>query len=351
MIYLHKYLKNSLFAFIFIFLLQSNLGLASDKLLSISLGPVQLGETRIPIALENFHIRVKKIKNTKVSAHLIKDSIQWVRGKDNLLIPRALMEIKIYNKEPKVHISYLGATIIPTWGENFLSTSIYVNLFNPEHVLIKESQKNIALINITTSQDKKVTKSKVIDYSCSPYSISIEGLDDEYLSMGCRMERRGELGAERPRLEINWTATNFKLLDGKAPPYTTFLHDSRPVKLTVIDLDKKPKVITITAKLPKRLKRLKTALGLGPYSLKTQTFNRELPDRWAPSVMLYGKLDFTPTTSLRFFDAAIISKSKFNNGGLYFAYEMADAFDGRLSFIPLLGAQALSFRFDSTGVH
>ena len=69
-------------------------------------------------------------------------------------------------------------------------------------------------------------------------------------------------------------------------------------------------------------------------------------DRIAPAVMFYGRYDLIKTTCLRFFNATVASGSVFNNGGIYFAYELADAFDGRLELVPLLGAQILSFDYD-----
>ena len=64
--------------------------------------------------------------------------------------------------------------------------------------------------------------------------------------------------------------------------------------------------------------------------------------------MIYGKFDLNDTSSFKVFDALLYSKSRFNNSGIYFSYDLADAFDGRILLNALLGFQGLHYRFNST---
>jgi hypothetical protein len=163
--------------------------------------------------------------------------------------------------------------------------------------------------------------------------------------VGCHLERRGKWGKERPRLEISWSSTNYRLLNGGGPPYVVILNGKSPAKFTVVDNEGNEKEVSFKAKLPKRLKRLKTALGFGPYLYRRSIDDVKKSNELAPAFFLYGNLYMTNSTSLRFFDGFVWrNPSYFNNFGFYFAYNLADAFDGRIELVPLLGIQGLSFK-------
>ena len=104
--------------------------------------------------------------------------------------------------------------------------------------------------------------------------------------------------------------------------------------------------VTIQTKFKPRYKRLKTAIGFGPYAFKAIAGNEEKETTIAPAFMLYAKWDLTQETSFRFFDAFIANETIFNNAGFYFAYDLAKAFDGRFKVVPLLGAQVLANKYD-----
>jgi hypothetical protein len=314
----------------------------SKSAFSISFGPVNLGNSRIPLNLGDFNISVSD-HNEDFKAIFVRDSVQWVRTENNLLIPRARLGLIFSDITKTFHIQHHGETIIPQLRKNQYYTEIFINLFNPTAVHIKSGQTNYSSVVVTAKPVEKGKKSHLIDYSCSRNQIKITGLDDQYISLGCRMERRGAYGKERPRLSVTWTTSNYTLKDKTPPPYTSFFNSSHPVKLKLIDKEGLEREVTISAKVPKRLHRLKLAYGLGPYTFSS-TFEGDKQDNVAPAFMLYGKYDFTESISARFFDALVYNKSTFNNSGMYFAYHLADALDGRFSFIPLLGVQGLYFK-------
>ncbi len=325
-----------------ILLLFSLLFCLSGPVFSISFGPVNIGDSRIPLALRSFNIEIEQNEKS-VKAVFVKGSVQWIRTKENLLIPRARLAIIINDLKKKFHIHYSGETILPQVRRNKYYTEIFINLFNPKEMIIKSKGDLFSKISITAKPVKKGKKSKLIDYSCSRYAIKIKGLDDQYLSLGCRMERRGAYGKERPRLIVMWTTSNYTLLDGTPPPYISFFNTSHPVKLNLKDKKGTIREVTISAKVPKRLHRLKTAYGFGPYAFSSSRFDQKI-ENIAPTFMIYGKYDFTKTVSLRFFDALVYNKSIFNNSGIYFAYHLADILDGRVSIVPLLGFQGLYYK-------
>jgi hypothetical protein len=317
---------------------------AKDKL--ISFGDVDVGEGRIRINLKDFKV-FKKGKNLKVKARLIPGSVQWIRGDGNLLLPRARLKILLPLKSNKVFFKYLGETLIPEKTKKGSSLDVYVNLFNPGDIHVFNGKKDLGTLSVQSKQSSgRKRKKKLIDYSCSRYQLEFKGLEDDYMSIGCRLERIGKWKTGRPRLVVTWATTNWRLLDNTSPPYKVILKNHRPAVITLQNLKGKKRTITIKAKLPKRLHRLKTALGLGPYMFKTSKGVESRPQQVAPAFMLYGKFDFLKTSSLRFFDALMTRDSLFNNAGLYFAYELAGIKDGRIEIIPLLGAQILTYRFE-----
>ncbi|PIQ58602.1 MAG: hypothetical protein COW00_15015 [Bdellovibrio sp. CG12_big_fil_rev_8_21_14_0_65_39_13] len=329
---------------LFIILFSSQV-FAQDRGLHVSFGDVQVASSRVNVDLRNFTI-VKLVESKRVKVGLIAHSVQWVRDQSNLLIPRALLRIDIENPSSSIHVSSDGATFLPQQNDQLARTEIYVNLFNPGVIEIKEGEYTIGKYTLYARQAEN-GKSKLIDYSYAPYQLQFEGLDNDYMSVGCRMERLGKWGHERPRLMITWSTTNYTLKDGTRPPFRVSMQENIPVLLTLVDPNGREQKVKIKAQLPKRLHRLKTALGFGPYQFKSESGTESRPNRIAGAAMLYGRLELTQSSSLRLFDAVVAEKSLFNNAGFYFAYELADALDSRIEIVPLLGFQALYFRYDN----
>lgn len=309
---------------------------------SFSIAKFSIGESRIKLNQNEFEI---KLHSQNVKAQFISDSVQWIRNENNLLVPRSLMAIGVLSNKPDVELDYASKKIFPVKKANYYYAEFYVDLFNPGEIKIYQEGKLIDTITIE-SKPNAVSKSKqLIDYSCVPYQLTIEGIDREYLSVGCKMERSGKFLNELPRLEVTLSSTNLRTLTNTHPPFTIYLKDDSPIEFSVLDSKNEIKIIKISAKLPKKLTRLKTALGMGPYTYKSYDTNVSAKGQYAPSVMIYGKLDLTDTSSLKAFDALLFSKSFFNNSGLYFSYDLAEAFDGRILMNTLLGLQGLHYRF------
>ena len=190
----------------------------------------------------------------------------------------------------------------------------------------------------------------MIDYSCSPYQLSIEGIDSEYISVGCKMDRAGLFLHETPRLEVTMSSPNLKTLHRERPPFTIYLNDNSPVEFQVLNNHDQIMTIKISAKLPSKLHRLKTSIGFGPYTYKSVAINESINNQWAPSMMIYGKFDLNDTASIKAFDALLYSKTIFNNSGLYFSYDLAEAFDGRILLNALIGFQGLNYKYNSGSV-
>ncbi len=302
-----------------------------------------IGDSRIQVDLNDFVVH-----NTRpeITANWVPDSVQWIRNENNLLVPRALLRISVKSQDSLIHIDYNNTLVIPFKKNNFLyETEIYVDLFNPGIASVISGNDLSDKIIIEARETKNARSKQLIDYSCSPYNLKIDGIDSEYLSIGCKMSRLGKWGDNYPLLEITMSSTNLRTMNGAKPPYTIYLKDNSPVEIKMKGGDQKTKTLQISASLPEKLHRLKTAIGFGPYIYQSEFQDNKQNSNFAPSIMLYAKYDLTETASIRGFDALLYSKSLFNNSGLYFSYDLAAAFDGRVLLNALLGFQGLHYKY------
>jgi len=321
---------------------------ADENVFSLSFGPVSIGEARVPISVSDFEVGMD-IPSEKISVSIEPESVQWVRGEQNILSPRARIILKIKGDPKLLHLSYQEKKIVlQAASKTEAFTTLYVSLFYPESLKVYEGEKYWGQIQVRPKVKQKTAfkKSKLIDYSCAPYNFEVKGLDQEYISVSCRLGRMGNFGSEKPFLEVYWTATNVRLLDGSSPPYVAILSDSSPVIVQMKYPDGQKAHIQLKAKLPKRSYRFKTALGFGPYTVTAQEGEEKNVAKLAPAGMLYAHFSLGESSSFRAFDALVSQKSFFNNAGLYFAYELGRAFDQRVEVVALLGFQSLTYRYD-----
>ena len=310
---------------------------------TFNLAKFSIGESRIKLDQSEFAI---KNSDPNIAVNFISDSVQWIRNEANLLVPRSMVGITIKNSDHNIILHYLSKTIIPVKHEASFYTELYVDLFNPNVIEVYRGNQIIDRITFVSKGTKDAKSKQLIDYSCVTYQLNIEGIDDEYLSVGCKMEAVGNMFSQRPRLEVTISSTNLISENGERPPYTIYLKDNSPVIFKLKNDQGNLKTISVKAKLPERLTRLKIAAGIGPYIYNSEKLNATTDGALAPSYMLYGKFDLTPTTSFKAFDALVYAKTLFNNSGMYFSYDLAEIFDGRILINTLLGFQGLHYKYD-----
>jgi hypothetical protein len=307
-----------------------------------SIAKFSIGESRIQLNLNEFVIHTK----TKiVQTNFIKDSLQWIRNENNLLVPRVLLEIKIVDKKSDIYLIVDKKVIIPSKEGKAFTTKAYVDLFNPAEINIYSDKELIDTVTIEAKNSTSAKSKQLVDYSCSPYSLKIEGIDNEYISVGCKMGQLGKWYAQTPRLEITMSSTNLKTLNGNRPPYFFYLEDNSPIEINLLDQENRVSALHIEAKIPKRVYRLHTSFGFGPYFYKAGINQEMTKSLIASSIMGYAKFDITETASVKAFDALLYSKSLFNNSGLYFSYDLAEVFDNRIYINALLGAQGIHYSY------
>ena len=165
--------------FIFLFVALTNKSSAQI----ISFGKFSIGQSRIHADLKDFFIHSS---HPDIAAAWVPGSVQWIRNENNLLVPRALLKIVVRNNSSLVHINYHNSIIFPVLKNNYLATEIYVDLFNPDTTLVYSGSQLLGKITIEAKAVANARSKQLVDYSCSPYNLKIEGIDSEYLSVGCK---------------------------------------------------------------------------------------------------------------------------------------------------------------------
>lgn len=324
----------------------------------ISFGKVVIGESRLPLKANHFNVKMDLNENVRAKVVLRKGSIQWVRIEDVLLTPRGRLAIYLAGDAKKYHIRYRDKSILLQQRSSYAYTEFFVSLFQNDPIQIYRDGKYFGEVKIHAKTMKKTDPTILVDYSCSRRGIEVEGMEGEYISLGCRIHRIGEFGKEEPMMEVLWTSANYRLLDDSEPPYISVFLKNAPVKLKVKNHLGQQREITLKARIPKRMHRLNVAYGLGPYFFET-TFggaeavdpdNRQtqkLTEPVAPALMLYFNFKLSEDASVRGFDAAVWKQSSFNNAGIYFANDVAKILDRKLTITTLIGMQYLYFKFDN----
>lgn len=308
------------------------------------MGSFSIGKSSVELDFNGFEI---KKKLSEIKTEFQKESLQWIRTDNNLLTPRVLLSLSIPKKFNPVYVKVEDLVIFPVTSYESLTTQVYVNLFHPQKILIYQNDVLIDTIEINAKSIAASSLKQWIDHSCSPYNLKVLGVNTEYSSTGCLMNRVGVFGSETPRLEVAFSSPNLMTPSGDMPPFLFNLVDNTGVETVLVNKNtKKKQKVVISATLPNRLYRLKLAGGIGPYFFTNGLGKEKRGPETALSYMLYGKFELSDSSSIKGFDALIYNKAVFNNSGLYFSYDLARAYDGQIIFGALLGFQGLHYRYD-----
>jgi hypothetical protein len=309
------------------------------------------GEARLKLSKQDVKIEIVSFSNEDIKAIIDPFSFEWVRYDSILLIPRVRLKIKISNPDPSFHIEYKSVTTSFQQSRKNSYSELYYSLYEREKVKIFKDNKLVGEVKINFLANE--ANNTVIDYTCSRNGIVINGLKSEHFSLGCQTRRIGQFGKEKPMLEVKWISPELKILGTDTVPYQAAFLNKRPINIKVENvITGERKTLTISARIPKRLHRMFTAYGFGPYALHTKLTDSKTEEvntihtGIAPALFFYLNYKISDSTSVRGFDAAIFQESQFNNAGLYLGSDFGFSLDNKLYFTTLLGVQYLYFKFD-----
>lgn len=322
-------------------------------LFAIDMGPLKIGEERFSVDFRDFPIQVASpgpAAALPVEAEWVPGSLEWFRNPQNLQFPRARMKVRSKLSAGRVNLRYMDKIISMQQAGSGLEVEFFVSLFQPGDVSVFVDGRPAGTIAVTIKPRPDGTRRVVVDYSCAPYLVKLNGIDDEFATVTCRLWRMGEIGEEVPMLEVYWYVAGARMPDGTHPPFIASFRATGRSRAMILDRDGRSRAVDVSASLAERLPRLRFAGGIGPYNFIAQKDVGVKKTEYAPSAMLYGNFFLTDELSIRGFEALVSrdpsASAFFSNFGVYFAYELFRGWDKRMQLIALLGFQGLTFAYD-----
>jgi hypothetical protein len=304
-------------------------------------GPhVAYDESQIPITPDHFDIEVSwdGAESIPMFIKISRNSLIWKRRKDGNKFPQLTLSLNI-QEQGDIQLLYQGQTFVPELQKGS-HMFIDVDVFAIEPIQILKNGRKLGSVHVKPFPEFLDQHYLYIDPSCAPYFVELDQTRDFFTSMSCEFHANPDrMGV----LNISFSPAESRLSGSDQPPYRIQLTGNGQSRLKLV-LKDQPFEVTLKAKVPEYVARLKMALGLGPYQFETRDGQGHSPYHLALSSMLYARYDLTASTSLRFFNALLNSGSFFNNVGGYFAYNVGSTEDGRIAVFPLLGFQGISFR-------
>jgi len=345
-----KFVLRQTSSILFFWLLFLSLNTRSQEF--IPLDHTQQGENRINLSIKDIELKILKTNNLpdtyKVKTIIDKDSLRWIRY-NNLLLPTVRIKFMLNSNAPDLSFTYKNKIYHFQQNSKNSYFEVIYSLF--EKHSLKIFKKNDLLYTIDLKLKQKDSPQVLIDYSCSRNNINVTGLVNEYLVIGCSTIPIGSFGNEKPMLQIEWISPDLDISKAQTSIYRASFLNQYPITISAKNRHNKDgRTFQISSKIPKRLHRLFTAYGLGPYYFETslekegKQVKNTVPT--APALFFYLNYKISETTSIRGFDAAIWKDSSFNNAGLYLGNDFGYSLDKKLYFTTLLGVQYLYFKFD-----
>ena len=311
---------------------------------TISLGPVKIGENRLPLSPKNFVIVFEK-RPLKFEVKFEKESLQWVRTESNLLLPRMKLHfLLLSNSYEEYSLRYDQKSFFFQFTKEGAIVHVNYALFESSPIEIFKNGKLINKVTVRPKPNKELTG--LIDYSCTKYNLKIDLPREKFYSVGCIESISGGFGEQRKTIEVTWISPGLKLRNGDKPPFVSTFIESGEVSSLVVDEKGNEHRVKMTTKFHERYHRLRTAVGFGPHILYTSEGNNNTEDEITSPLYIYGRFDLNLNSSFRFFNGVVMKDSVFNNGGLYFAYDLGKAFDERIIVTALLGLQFVYHKHD-----
>lgn len=327
-----------------------------SKYLNIENAPE--AQEKIKLNPKDFTVKIDFINDKDIPKLLVKvakNSVKWVRIGD-LTIPKLRLMVMLKDKQKEsFFLNYKDTNHTFQDHKKISYTEVTYSVFEKSKIKLYRNDKYIADIKVNI---KPREENIIIDYSCSRNNIKIDIPKSDLISVGCTTKRIGKIGHEKPLLTVHWISPTLKTQITDTPINKSVFITTKSNHLKLESSQNNELVMLhIHAKIPKRLHRMFTAYGFGPSYFETKITNNDKPvsqrseetdiDPVAPSLYFYLNYKISETSSIRGFDAATFSKSKFNNAGIYLGNDFGFSLDNRLYFSTLLGVQYLYFQFDN----
>lgn len=284
-----------------------------------------------------------------ITVRLAPNSIEWVRTRPDLVLPRAQAEAIIAD-------TAIQTAQITTGGKTFpysnpsqhpmrFSLALVSGSANPIEIELESKSGQITRLKaemVFTEQALAKTPIIHFDNDCVSYRIQTRPTEriPRWTFVGCKLIWLKQAGELKPHLQL----TRFS--DG-TPETLSDDHYSEVLVTTESfsgggHVAIVPDRIDVSATVPDKVKRGNLRLGLGPYYYE---YHSDSMSRAGLAVMptLYASYTLTDTIRVAAFSMVAPIKTYFADNGLYLFTEQARLFDRKLSFSLLLGGHHLAY--------
>lgn len=284
-------------------------------------------------------------------------SLQWVRVKETLVLPRARL-ILDFKDLSAGQISYANShQSIPIQGST-AHTEMTVALLSSKYnsVILKIKRKNQILsgtirFEFKPSAPKPMNQNRVyLDPSCSKFKLKAETLGhwtQDWVYLGCRLIRLEGKEHRTSSLELMafWDNANDSIEIGGIPT------PSRDTSLWTLQLTPdtsqvilhgNQQKLNIHYQIPEYYHNASIKLGLGPYQFSFRG-NGENVQEITNLTTIYGSYFITETARAVVFGAVTTDSHLFSDLGVYIHTEYQKILDKRLNISLLIGGHGVGF--------
>jgi hypothetical protein len=318
----------------------------------------------VPLAFKPFQLSVDEFEFewvgtplSGVQLELGKESLDWVRVSEFLVLPRARLFVKadqVSGGQVRYHSNVQAFGIEDSQGSAEIPIALTSGEKNPIQIItVKDGKQKsgTVLLRFRPKQALSFEQRIGIDVTCSPYQVAIEknmgARPDEWMFVGCRLVYSKGSNHRTSTLEIyaywDGVGQTIKMGEVATPSISSSLWlASQGAKPGVVKFVAGSHELALRYKVPEYLHKGTLALGLGPYAYQYRDAVSNV-NTTIPLVTLYLNFFLDETTKFVVFEA-IAAHEKFNSDlGLYLMSESFKTLDERFSISLMFGAHMLTF--------
>ncbi len=292
-----------------------------------------------------------------VEISLGKESLQWVRTIDFLLLPRGRLLVKANDIEGgKVFNKGFTQAFALKAREGFaeLPVALISGEKNPIHILIKRSQKDFAGTVVIRFRPQKNSSEPLVftDHSCSPFKVKLMSgslAPNQWVNIGCRLVYVYGQEHRTSSLEMFVYWDNFSekvLVDGvETEPTSTSLWALRlrssPGEVVLKSGNSE---IKLQYRIAEKLHYSNWGMGIGPYLYTFESEDKNTHDTLVPYLTFYQSFFITEAMRVVGFGAMPVHSAFYSDLGIYLNSEYLKILDQRLLINIMLGAHVIGFK-------
>ncbi len=293
-----------------------------------------------------------------------KESLEWVRVADFLVLPRGRLLVTAHSLEGGLLTSGgFSQSLVIHEGEGRaeLPIALLSGEKNPIRLTLRRGgieKKGTLQVRFKPRQVSphfEASTGIFTDPSCSPFNVRAVSTGDysnQWIYVGCRLVyvEGSEYRTASLEMFVYWDNVGQEIeIDGvktSAPSASAWKLRLRSAPGKV-RLKAGEREVVLNYFAAEKLHLGSLGIGIGPYAYTFVSFDANI-DTIAPVVTLYGSYFITESMRAVMFDATAINKKYFTDFGFYINYESFKAIDRRFFLNFMLGAHVIGFNAEGS---